>query len=168
MAAPSGSTPNRLQAQKFVASGVRLGLSGASILEQLQSAGLGYNTQAFYTDFNRIKASGVPRQVPFGSLTNLTNFQGAPVQLLASGPARYQYIFNARIRNTSGQFTGKNITWSFLSTSLLIPDIANGIGIAMTPDVTSERYNQGLDSDVSQISVSDIETYDAPTLLTGE
>lgn len=168
MATASGSTPNRLQAQKFVASGVRLGLSGASILEQLQSAGLGYSTQAFYTDFNRIKASGVPRQVPFGSLTSLTKFQGAPVQLLASGAARYQYTFSARTRNTSGQFTGKTVTWSFLSSSLLIPDIANGIGIAMTPDVTSERYNAGLPTDVAQISESDIETYDAPLFLTGE
>ena len=155
-------------ALRFMLSGIRQGLNNSAILEQLQIGGLGYNKTQFSQDMAGLRAGKLPRAAPVGSLTNLVSFKGSPIRLIARGPARYQYVFEAQLRNSSGQFTSSRLTWSFSSPNILIPDIAAGIGIALAPDVSGERYSPGLPSDVAPISSSDIYMYDSPLQLGGE
>lgn len=153
---------NRGNAQKFLVSGVRLGLTNSAIYDQLRAGGLSYDKTAFSQDMQRLRSNPLPRQAPFGSLTGFTSFTGKPVKLLTGGSPRFQYIFSARTRNSFGQFNGGSVTWSFTSPSLLIPDIANGIGLALMPDVSAEKYTSTIPEDTAQIYESDVLTYDTP------
>lgn len=167
MAASITPGSRRAQAQKFIVSGLRLGLPGTQILEQLQLGGLGYNKTQFSQDLARLRAGTLPRAAPAGSLTHLVSFEGSPIQLITRGEPRYQYVFEARVRNSLGQFTASTLTWSFTSPNLLIPDIAAGIGIALAPDVNGERYGKTLSDDSVPISPGDVYMYDSPFALGG-
>lgn len=153
---------NRGAAQAFLVKGLRLGLTTDEIIAQVTAAGLGYAPSTMARDLTRLRASPLPRQVPFGALTSLTSFTGKPLRLLGKGPQRYQYRFFARTRNELGQFNGGYVTWSFTSQSLLIPDIANGIGISIAPTAEDLSQNYQAPEGTVDISTNDIETLDTP------
>lgn len=165
MATHSYPPQNRGLAQPFLRSAVKMGLTNNQTYEQLQAAGLAYGTRAFQSDMAALRSGPTPRAVPFGSVSNRVSFSPTTSKILSKGESRYQYIFEARIRNSAGQYTNQTATWSFTSPSLLIPDIAAGIGIALAPDFTTETYSSQVPPDTLPINPSDVYMYDNPYQL---
>lgn len=163
---PPGS--NRGNAQKFLVSGLRLGLTNASIYRQLVAGGLGYNHKLFTQDMARLRRGPLPRSAPIGTISQFTKFEGFPTFLIGRGKPRYKYNFEARTRDSRGRFNGGMIRWSFTSPQLLIPDVATGIGTAIAPDVGVERYQSLLPADTMPIYEGDIYGYTDPEFLAPE
>ncbi len=97
-------TPIKAQAtaQRYIVSGVRLGLSGANILSVLRQQGLGYRTQDFYKDLTKISSSMAYRRgLTANDVNSLLPDQGF-VQLTSISKSSYVYPFTVNIVDGSG------------------------------------------------------------------
>lgn len=142
----------RLYAQKYIISGIRQGLSGNQILQNLQSVSfngvsLGYATQTFYADYNRyLNASTAP------TLRGLPSLPGGQVQgFTFTSPTRagtrFMYTQELRGRNsTTGEISRQNI--SIVSPFPILPQFqqqalvnafdSNQYGFDLLPTQTSD------------------------------
>lgn len=150
MAAKISRGDTRIYAQRFVIQGVRAGLSGNAILQQLRDVGLGYRTQNFYEDYSRyLGSSKLPRLSSVARLPKDYSLQ-YKIRVPTTGGSRYQYTFSVTGTNRD---TGEeqDITFSFVSPYPLLDDVIKARLDAMPLD---SQYNLDFNpEDVSAMPV---------------
>lgn len=110
-------------AQSILLSGVRQGMSGASILEQIRAAGLSYGNEAFYNDYNRYQ--GRPGRLPLQNDVEFHQYlsDNLAFKIPTKAGTRYGYQFSVSgIDPSTGEFVTKYASVS--SSKQLIPSIA--------------------------------------------
>lgn len=110
-------------AQRYIVSGLRLGLSGASILNILRSNGLGYRTQNFYSDLTAISSSlKYRRGLTANDVNNVLPTQGF-IQLSSLSKASYVYPFSVNIVDGNGNVIDTRV-FSYSTKSVLPQSMA--------------------------------------------
>lgn len=117
----------RVYAQRYIISGVRSGLSGNQILQNLRSVSidgqsLGYRTQTFYQDYNRYtETTNLPSKRTLPSLPKdfTANYS---FKIPSTGGNRWNYVANVKGLNTTTGET-ESITFSFTSSVPLLDEL---------------------------------------------
>lgn len=113
-------------AQRYIVSGVRLGLSGASILNILRDNGLGYRTQNFYQDLTAISSSlKYRRGLTAADVSKALPSQGF-IQLSSLTKASYVYPFSVNIVDGNGNVIDTRV-FSYSSKSVMPQDLAAAV-----------------------------------------
>ena len=112
MAAKFARGDARMYAQKFIVRGIREGLSGNQILQNLRSASvdgqsLGYRTETFYADYNRyLEAKTPPSLVGLANIPKNLNVAFS-LKFPTTGGNRWQYPV---IVSGTNRDTGESVT----------------------------------------------------------
>lgn len=118
-------TPIKAQAtaQRYIVSGVRLGLSGAQILNVLRQNGLGYRTQNFYQDLTAISSSlKYRRGLTAADIANVLPSQGF-IQLSSLVKSSYVFPFSINIVDGQGNTIDTKV-FSYSSKTPMSQDLA--------------------------------------------
>jgi len=123
-------------AQHFMVEGIRLGLSGRTIADQLRSVGLGYRNAVYLKDLRRIRRFK-PRKMRM-TLSELQSLQPdrRTLSMLGRGRTKYQQVFQLPIKSFKTGKVVREQTISFISSRKMIPDVA----IALAPYTNVSTY----------------------------